>query len=105
MRRKAVRQPRHLTFQPATGTTDVGSCQVDPGLDLGHPGEPAFCFLGTGRPPGLDHPRPLEQQSGPFSSPLGAPSELVTLGQVCRETLKGRSGLVQIIGGGSHRLQ
>jgi hypothetical protein len=27
---------------------DVGRCQVDPALDLGHQRAPAFCVLGTG---------------------------------------------------------
>src|SRR5665647_2504318 len=94
-------QPCHLAFQPAPGTTHVGSCQVDPGLDLGHLGAPALCLLGTGRAPWLDHPSPLEQQPGSFDAPLGSSSELVALGQVCGVTLQSCSCFVQIIGGGS----
>ena len=79
---EVVGQPHQLSFQPAPGATDVGSCQIDPGLDLGHLGAPALCVPGAGRSPWLDHPGPLKQQPGSLDSALGTPPELVTFGQV-----------------------
>jgi hypothetical protein len=105
MRGEALREACHLPLQPAPGTADVGSCQVDPGLDLGHLCEPSPCLVGTGRAPGLGDPGRLEQQAGPFDAPLGSSAQLVAFGQVRGITLEGRPGLIEVIGCGAQRRQ
>jgi len=96
-----VRQPGHLALQTTTGTTDVGSGQVDPGLDLGQLGAPSFRLACTRRAPRLDHPGPLKKKAGSLDPSLGSSSELMTLCQVRGVALQRCSCLVQIIGSGS----
>ena len=96
-----MRQPRHLAPKTASGATDMGCGQVDPGLNLGHQGTPQLGLVRAGRAPWLDHPGPVQEQPCALDPQLGSPSELVTLGEVRRVTLQRCPGVVQQVGGGS----